>query len=557
MRKTAEIPRKSALALLIALLTMQCIAAEKERDAPDWRDQVIYFVMTDRFDDAQADNDDQRAGEYDPRDNAKYSGGDLAGVTRRLDYIRRLGATAVWITPPVANQWWNPATKYGGYHGYWAIDFKSVDAHEGTLRDYRQLARQLHAHGMLLVQDIVVNHTANFIDYGRDWDPNDPSSDFHRITDTQGHDAPTQAPFDQNDARDPGQRSAAIYHWTPDIQYFKLREQETTWQLSGLDDLNTENPAVRAALRDSYGYWIRNVGVDAFRVDTAFHVPPEFFADFLYSNDANAPGIYAVARQAGIRNFHLFGEGFGIDKPFDDKVARKIDGYMRDADGRPLLPGMLDYPLYSSLQDVFVHRHPPAELAWRIDDRLRVHANPWLMPSFVDNHDVDRFLQHADATALKQALLAILTLPGIPTIYYGTEQGFTEPREAMFAGGYGSGGADHFDERAPLFRYLQSAIALRRGNKAFSRGTPVALCADKQGPGALVYRMDYAGKSALVAINTSEQALDTNIASGLAADARLDGTFGIDGKPANIHVAADGSIALHLPAGGGQVWLQR
>lgn len=557
MQKTPKNPRKKSFAALLALTVAQSAFAAETRAAPDWRDQVIYFAMTDRFDDAQPRNDDQHVGEYDPKDNAKYSGGDLAGVTRRLDYIRKLGATAVWITPPVANQWWNPSTKYGGYHGYWAIDFKSVDAHEGTLRDYQQLARQLHARKMLLVQDIVVNHTANFIDYGRDWDPNDPGGDFHRIADTQGHVAPTQAPFDQNDASDPQQRAQAIYHWNPDIQYFKLREQELNWQLAGLDDLNTENPQVRAALRDSYGYWIRNVGVDAFRVDTAFHVPPEFFDDFLNSNDTNAPGIYAVAKQSGIRNFHLFGEGFGLDKPYDDKVAHKIDMYMRDANGKPLLPGMLNYSLYATLQDVFVKKHAPAELAWRIDDMLRVHANPWLMPSFIDNHDVDRFLQHADQNAMKQALLAILTLPGIPTIYYGTEQGFSEPREAMFANGFGSGGVDHFDESAPLYRYLQAAIALRKSNKLFSRGTPLQLFADKETAGALVYRMDYEGKSAIVAINTSDKAVDVRAASGLAANAQLTGAFGIDAKPANLRIAADGSFALHLPAGGGQVWLTR
>src|SRR5690349_20387056 len=146
--------------------------------SPDWRDQVVYFVMLDRFDDGEPGNNDQGAGEYDPRDNARYSGGDLAGVTRRLDYIAGLGATAVWITPPIANQWWNQASRFGGYHGYWAQDFSRVDAHLGTLADYQALSRALHGRGMYLVQDVVVNHVANYTGYVGGWDARDPAAHF-------------------------------------------------------------------------------------------------------------------------------------------------------------------------------------------------------------------------------------------------------------------------------------------------------------------------------------------------------------------------------------------
>ena len=120
---------------------------------------------------------------------------------------------------------------------------------------------------------------------------------------------------------------------------------------------------------------------------------------------------------------------------------------MRSADGRPRLQGMINFPLYGSLGDVFARGRPTAELADRIEAMLRVHANPHLLPSFIDNHDVDRFLAGGSEAALKQALLAMMTLPGIPVIYYGTEQGFAEQRAAMFAAGYGSGGRDRFDTR--------------------------------------------------------------------------------------------------------------
>ncbi|MDQ3287773.1 MAG: alpha-amylase family glycosyl hydrolase [Pseudomonadota bacterium] len=522
--------------------------------SPDWRDQVLYFVMLDRFDDGDPGNNDQGAGEYDPSDGARFSGGDLAGLTRRLDYIGGLGVTGIWITPPVANQWWNPATSYGGYHGYWATDFKAVDAHFGTLDDYRALSRALHGAGMVLVQDVVVNHTANYFAYpgGR---VTDAAGEVRMIRDSAGLSAPTQRPFSMNDPRIPAHREAGIYHWTPDIVDYSDRNQELTWQLAGLDDLATGNAWVRRALRDAYGYWIREVGVDAFRVDTAFYVEPEYFTDFLHSDDPQAPGIAKVAAVTGRADFHVFGEGFAFDKAFDDAMARKIDRYMHDEDGTPRLPGMINFPMHGTMGDVFARGHPPAELAYRIRSTMQLHQRPHLMPTFIDNHDVDRFLGTGSEPALRQALLAMLTLPGIPVIYYGTEQGFRDPRASMFAGGVGSGGRDHFDTEAPLYRYLQAAIALRRDHCLFSRGVPTVLAANAAAPGALAYRVDHEGTSALVVFNTSGGAtLLDNLDSGFPPGTVLRPLFAIEGSAPEAMVGADGRIDLALPPGAGYVW---
>jgi len=523
--------------------------------SPDWRDQVIYFVMTDRFDDGDSANNDQGAGEFDPASNAKYSGGDLAGIERRLEYIRGLGATAIWITPPVAHQWWNTRAQYGGYHGYWGEDFSAVDPHYGTLEDYKRLSGSIHAAGMYLVQDIVVNHVANFITYDGPWKAADPAANFRLIPDANGRTAPTQWPFTLNDARNPKHRKAGIYHWTPDITDYTNPVQERTFQLAGLDDLNTENPVVRNALRESYGYWIREVGVDAFRVDTAFYVSPEYFTDFLRSDDAKHPGILRVAEQTGRKGFHVFGEGFGIDKPYEDMQARKIDGYMRGRGGEALLPGMLNFPLYGTAVDVFARGRPTAELAHRIRSMMAVHAQPHLMPSFIDNHDVDRFLTTGNVAGLKQGMLLLMTLPGIPVVYYGTEQGFTEQRGAMFKRGFGAAGRDHFDVDAPLYQFMKRAIALRRSHPLFSRGTPTVLRDNAATAGVLAYRMTDGDESAFVAFNTSDdEALLDNLDTGLAPGTGLQGLFAIDGTSVDLIVGADGLVSLRLPARSGMVW---
>ena len=536
--------------------------------SPDWRDQIIYFLMTDRFEDGNPQNNDQGSGEFNPQKESHYSGGDLAGVRNRLGYIQGLGATAVWITPPVANQWWNG--EYGGYHGYWAADFKRLDAHVGSLKDYQQLSDALHRKGMYLVQDIVLNHTGDFFRY-KNWQPQNPAQGFEFKPKSVPMQAPTQAPFHLNDARNPAHRAAAIYHWTPDVSNYNDRQQELNFQMSGLDDLNSENPVVRRALRDSYGHWIRKVGVDAFRLDTAFFVPPDAVQDFLYAKDAKHPGMRIVAQQTGRKDFMTFGEGFAIDKAGETKAMAKIETYVRDAQGQAVMQGMLNFPLYGSVGDVMARGGPTHALGERIHQMMRVHSDPHRMPSFIDNHDVDRFLKGGSDIALRQSLALIMTLPGIPTLYYGTEQGFKEQRAAMFAAGYGAGGKDHFDTQSPLYLFTQSLTQLRKQHRVFSRGVPTVLRDDAAGAGVLAYRMDHAGQSAWVIFNTAEHEVlldNLDLMQGLPAQQRpraLTGVWGVEGaqfkRPpevsVNVTTGAAGLFNLALAPRSTLIWIGR
>jgi glycosidase len=517
--------------------------------SPDWREQIIYFVMIDRFNDGQPDNNNQGVGEFDPGRNSHYSGGDLVGIQNKINYIKTLGATSVWLTPPVAHQWWSISSQYGGYHGYWAENLMAVDKHFGSLQDYQNLSKALHAQDMYLIQDIVVNHMGNYFSYPKDWNPLDPAQGYQTEAATRQGSKPSQWPFNLNDARDPAQRQTGIYHWTPNIVDYTDPDQEHNYQMAGLDDLNTENLLVREALRKSYGHWIREAGVDGFRVDTAFYVPPGFFRDFMYADDAKHPGMLSVAKATGRNDFLVFGEGFGIDKPFEDSQSQKINRFIRDADGQPLMPGMLNFPLYGSSADVFARGHATAELSHRIDSMMRLYPQPHLMPSFIDNHDVDRYLAGGSEAALKQNLLLIMTLPGIPVIYYGTEQGFTEQRAAMFKTGFGSGGKDHFDTGSPLFKAIQSMTALRKSHKLFSHGTPTIMRDNPAGPGVLAYRMQYGTEQALVIFNSAEsEALLDNLDSGLPAGSRLQTVYSQLPFEKTWVVGARGRLSLALPA---------
>jgi hypothetical protein len=184
-----------------------------------------------------------------------------------------------------------------------------------------------------------------------------------------------------------------------------------------------------------------------------------------------------------------------------------------------------------------------------------LHSRPHWMPSFVDNHDVDRWLAGGSEAALKQALLAVMTLPGIPVLYYGTEQGFTEQRGAMFAQGFASGGRDRYDTDAPLYRLIAAMSALRRGDRVFTRGTPRMLASSASGPGVLAWRMEHDGESALVAFNTADtDRLLDNLETGLPAGTRLAGRFGLHGVPADLTVGEGGRVSLRLAPRGGLVW---
>jgi glycosidase len=577
-RKTASLAKAAAQILavakevlrilpvgLISLLTAQSIAhaaapcPSDGRDwrhipSPDWRDQIIYFAMADRFDDGDSANNDQRANEFKPGQAESFNGGDLKGLMRRLDYVQGLGATALWITPPVANQWTSPDGHITGYHGYWARHFKEVDAHLGTLDDYRALAAALHCRSMYLVQDIVVNHTGDYFSYGPQWKQNDPASGYKGHVNTAPSVRPTQPPFDLNDPTREADRKAAIYHWTPDVSDYRDPRQKFTYQMSGLDDLNTENPRVRSALRESYAYWIREVGVDAYRVDTAFYVPQDFYADFLYSKDRAHPGIDRVARETGRNEFLVFGEGFGIDARGKNDVARQIESYMHSKGGKPRMNGMLNFPLYGALNNVIARGKPPSELGERIASMMKLHPRAHWMPTFLDNHDVDRFLAAGSTAALKQGLLALMTLPGIPVIYYGTEQGFNVQRAAMFKHGYHSGGFDRFDTGSELYRHIQSVSGLRRANRTLSRGTPRILYSNDAQPGALVWEMRHGSERLLVALNTAGHDTFAAIATGLPAGTRLTPLYAIDGDAPALQVDETGLMGLTLTPRGGWVW---
>lgn len=485
-------------------------------DSPDWRDQIIYFLMIDRFYDGDPSNNNLGAGEYDPAKESHYNGGDLSGVVEKIDYIKNLGATSVWITPPVANQWWSNKSQYSGYHGYWARDFGKVDEHYGSLGDYKLLSHSLHNEGMFLIQDIVVNHTGNFFGYKGEYDPADTARNFEFFE--SGEQAtPEMPPFHLIDRHNPEHAKANIYNWTPPAIDFTSEEQQYTYQLGTLADINTKHPEVLSTFKDVYRYWMEEVGVDAYRIDTVKYVEHEFWHHFLHDND----GIYSHATALGKDHFLTFGEVFDPSPVYSNSGEKKLVSFLGTKQ-KPELNSVIGFPLYFEIGNVLGEGQPTKQLAYRLEQHMTIYPDPFVIPNFVDNHDTKRFLAASSQDALKQSLALIYTIPGIPVVYQGTEQAMVETRQAMFAGGY-LNDEDKFDQNSEFYRYLAELAKVRTENRLFSRGTMTVLGANESGPGLLAYKRSYENKDAIVLFNTADHSILLNgLATGLTPGSSLE-----------------------------------
>ena len=557
--------RALALALLSAALFPSLASAADDYRARLPQDEVIYFLLPDRFDNADPANDHgglaggKLATGFDPTDKAFYHGGDLAGVRRRLDYIQGLGATALWLAPVFVNKpvQGEPGQQSAGYHGYWITDFTRVDPHFGTNAEFKALVDAAHARGMKVYMDIVVNHTADVIRY-RECPKNDcvyrglGDYPFTRRGDAGG--VSINAGFMGDDVQTPdnfarltrpdfaytpfvpaGEEHAKTPDWLNDPIYYHNRgdsvfrgESSTYGDFVGLDDLATEHPRVVAGFIEIFGRWIDDYGVDGFRIDTAQHVNPEFWQVFV-------PAIQARARARGIPNFHLFGE-----VSVGDVDAGRLARHTRE-DG---LPAVLDFAFMNAAIGAIAGDKPTSLLA-RVfaDDPLyaggAVAATG--LPTFLGNHDNGRFAYFVlkarpaihDGELARRVLLGhalLLFARGVPTIYYGDEQGFTgtgdnqDSREDMFGSRVAQYNAERlvgtgattatprFDPAHPIYRALAEMARVRATDPALRRGlTKVRASGDTPGLFAFSRLLPGAGGETLVAINTSDAPVEANV----------------------------------------------
>ncbi|MFD9659036.1 pullulanase-type alpha-1,6-glucosidase [Streptomyces mirabilis] len=561
------------------------LAAEPARH-DDTREQ-FYFVMPDRFANGDTSNDrggltgSRLATGYDPTDKGFYQGGDLKGLTRKLDYIKGLGTTAIWMAPIFKNQavQGTGSNASAGYHGYWITDFTQVDPHFGTNKDLATLISKAHAKGMKVFFDVITNHTADVVDYegksygylskgafpyltkdGKpfdDADYADGKKTFPAVTTASFPKTPT-VPADKANVKVPSWlNDPTMYHNRGDSTY--AGENATYGDFSGLDDLWTERPEVVSGMERIYEKWVRDFGVDGFRIDTVKHVDMEFWTQWATALDA-----YAAKR--GRKNFFMFGEVYSADTSITSPYVTQ---------GR--LDATLDFPFQDAARSYASQGGSAKKLASVFGDDYKYttdKANAYEQVTFLGNHDMGRigyFLNQdnpkaTDAELVKKDELAnelMFLSRGNPVVYYGDEQGFTgaggdkDARQTMFAskvadyldddelGTDRTHASDAYDTSAPLYKEIAALSKLRKDNPALADGVQTERYA---ADGAGIYAFSRTGGNKaeyLVALNNAGEAKTATFATGSA-----DMTFqGIYGTSSRLMSDADKNVTVTVPAG--------
>ena len=562
-------------------------------------EEIVYFVLPDRFENGDTGNDkgefrgNRLQTGFDPADKGFFHGGDLAGLTQRLEYLEKLGVTAIWFAPIFQNKpVQGPAgNESAGYHGYWVTDFTRPDSHFGTREEFRSFVEAAHGRGMKVYMDIITNHTADVIRYAE----GDATGYAYRSQGdypysrrlglkgkaiNEGFAGP-EVMTEENFAKltDPGyaytpvvpaeEARVKVPAWLNDPIYYHNRgdttftgESSRLGDFVGLDDLFTANPKVVDGMIEIYSSWIRDFGIDGFRVDTARHVNPEFWQKFV-------PAMLETARKEGIPNFHIFGEVYRDDHN---------NGYIAQYTRRDGFPAVLDFAFQQGIREVVSQGKGTYILNELFDGDVLYEGGEeaaLAMPTFLGNHDMGRFStmlrwdnKDIDADEMlartKLAHVMLLTLRGSPVIYYGDEQGFVgdgndqAAREDMFPsrtasyndndllGTDATTAQSNFDENHPLFRLIAEISALRRAHPALARGRQVVRHYGQESGIFAVSRFDpVTNEEYLAVFNTSDKPMNANVMLGYSARslATLAGSC-----PAA--VSAPGSAAFDLPAFG-------
>ena len=430
----------------------------------DWRDEVIYQLLVDRFDDADEQSNTLEGISVEPGQLDRHQGGDWRGVTRRLDYIQRLGATAIWISPIVKNV---DRTEYAdGYHGYWASDFTRVNPRFGTLEDLQELVSEAHARGIKVIIDVVPNHAGRVFYYDLDEDGQlDPGEQEPTFWEPGPYEAPivwTEPETKLFLGDDVLELGPEHFHRRGQTTTFDQRQKELGDFPTGLRDLHSENEEVFQALVDTYVRWVALTDVDGFRLDAVPHMPHEFWRRF-------CTALRARLAELGKSRFLLLGEVF-------DSEPSTLAGYTEQGG----LDSVFDFTLKAALINEVILDGAPTQLA-----RVALEDSQALYPvaphegglsiapyaarvAFADNHDVARMAgELSDPRVVTLAMVTVFTVDAIPAVYYGTEQGFDggyghASREPMWTSG--------FAEDTPQFSLIARLAQLRKRSQALRRG---------------------------------------------------------------------------------------
>jgi glycosidase len=455
----------------------------------DWRDRWIYFLMLDRF------NNSAAAPRHQPFDDPNFSGfqgGKFSGVQEQLAYIKGLGAGAIWLSPVLKNFSFDPNTYHGyGIHNFIAAEPRFADNPQHADDELRQLVDAAHQQDLLVIFDIVLNHTGNAFAYVCDATDqfcasnNGAQASFHSLPQpVQWRDGTGAAQPGFTDVGTIPNPPVNAVVWPSQLQQDKFfRRQgtpdpngdDTIGDFSVLKQMMTADSDLQRFLIRAYQYVIARFDVDGFRIDTLRYLKGDL--PRLFGNS-----MREFALSIGKKNFFTFGEVF--DANAEQDIARFIGRNTSDQSDLVGVDAALDYPLFNNLKPVVKGFAAPSSVVGMYVFRKSVEAQVLsshgdatrYFVTFLDNHDVKEriryqvaFDPHKFDTQVTLGLACLYSLPGIPCLYYGTEQGLhgsgsdAAVREALWGG-------PGFDHGSEFYQHIQQIAAVRAQQPALRYG---------------------------------------------------------------------------------------
>lgn len=457
----------------------------------DWDEAVVYFMMTDRFFDGNKSNNTASGANTYGENPGLYHGGDFAGVTAKLKYLQDLGVNTIWITPIVENIKGVAVTDEGSedvpynaaYHGYWASDFTKLNPTLGTTEEFKTMISEAHKRGMRIMVDIVVNHAG----YG------------------------TESTF-ADMLRDKSVSEGDIKSWQ-----------------SGLPDFATENADVRAKLVEWQTAWMKDYGVDYFRVDTVKHVDSTTWAALKNSTTkVNS-------------SFKMIGEYFGA-------------GYA--SNGSSLGTGQMDADLDFDFNDQatsFVSGNISSVEKF-LSARNSALNNTYMTGQFLSSHDEDGFKaalmkgkgytkDEATSAALVAATLQ-LTAKGIPVIYYGEEVGLSGLNNYPYQTNRYDMDFSLATEDNVTYQHYKNLLRIRNAyTDVFARGSRTVVAGSDEECYDVVSR-SYGGTTLYVGMNIKDTVKEVKVPVSLAAGTEVKDLY----SGATYTVGSDKTVTVTIPA---------
>ena len=410
---------------------------------------LIYLIMPDRFSNGDPSND-SKPGMLETavnRDSIYYRhGGDIQGIMNHLNYLKDLGITTIWLTPEIEND-----EPHASYHGYAVTDHYKTDPRYGTNELYKAYVEKCHAMGLKVIKDLVHNHVGTEHWFIRDM----PMKSWV-------HQWPV---YTQSNFRD-----AAVMD--PHASAADRKIMLDGWFDHRMADMNESNPFVQNYLTQNHIWWIEYAGVDGFRLDTYPYNDAAYMADWAKKVKAEFPrfSIYGETLVWSVANQAFFTQGNTVNRGFDTQLPGVTDSQMKDAIAEALngKNGWTDGVgrLYAVLAQDFMYQDATRNVV------------------FLDNHDMSRFYSVVgeDFNKYKAGMALLLTMRGIPQLYYGDEilmKNYSNPDGLVrldFPGGWPGDKADKFtaggrtSKENEAFNYIKALANYRKKTPALQTG---------------------------------------------------------------------------------------